>query len=174
MDFTYVATWAGFVYVAFCVDVFARVITGWRVSSSMSTDLVLDVLEMGIWQRQRQGHSIRGWCTTPTPGLSTPRSATPNVSPRPEPSLDRLGRRLLRQRDGRIDHRAVQDRADPQAGPWRNLDDVEIATLEWVDWFNNRRLFETIGNIPPSEAEATYYRSIEPFENVQMAQPSLH
>jgi putative transposase len=70
VDFTYVATWAGFVYVAFCIDVFSRMITGWRPAKSTTTDLVLDALEMGIWQRQRTGHHLRGWFTIPTPALA--------------------------------------------------------------------------------------------------------
>ena len=83
VDFTYVATWAGFVYVAFCIDVFSRMITGWRAAKSMTTDLVLDALEMGIWQRQRKATRSRGWSIIPTPVPNTPRSATPNGSPRP-------------------------------------------------------------------------------------------
>jgi putative transposase len=87
VDFTYVATWAGFVYVAFCIDVFSRMITGWRAAKSMTTDLVLDALEMGIWQRKRQGHDLQGLVHHSDAGSqpSTPRSATPSGSPRPAP-----------------------------------------------------------------------------------------
>jgi putative transposase len=91
VDFTYVATWAGFVYVAFCIDVFSRMIAGWRAARSMTTDLVLDALEMGIWQRKRQGHDLQGWCITATRAANTPRSATPNGSPKPA-SCPRSGR----------------------------------------------------------------------------------
>jgi len=83
VDFTYVATWSGLVYVAFCVDVYARMITGWQASKSMSTDLVLDAREMGIWQRARVGRSLQGLVHHSDPAASTPRSATPSGSPKP-------------------------------------------------------------------------------------------
>jgi putative transposase len=175
VDFTYVATWCGFVYVAFCVDVFARVITGWRVSASMSTDLVLDALEMGIWQRHRHGHSIQGLVHHSDAGSQytsiryTERLAEAGAKPSIGSVGDSYDNAMAESMIGLFKTEVIRRR-----GPWRNLDEVEIATLEWVDWFNNRRLFEALGNIPPAEAEATYYRTIEPSETVQMAQPSLH
>jgi putative transposase len=175
VDFTYVATWSGFVYVAFCVDVFARVITGWRVTSSMSTDLVLDALEMGIWQRQRHGHSVQGLVHHSDAGSQytsiryTERLAEAGARPSIGSIGDSYDNAMAESIIGLFKTEVIRRR-----GPWRNLDDVEIATLEWVDWFNNRRLFEALGNIPPTEAEATYYRTIQPSETVQMAQPSLY
>jgi putative transposase len=175
VDFTYVATWCGFVYVAFCIDVFARLITGWRVSSAMSTDLVLDALEMGIWQRQRQGRSIQGLVHHSDAGSQytsiryTERLAEAGAKPSIGSVGDSYDNAMAESIIGLFKTEVIRRR-----GPWRNIDDVEIATLEWVDWFNNRRLFEALGDIPPAEAEATYYRTTEPSETVQMAQPSLH
>jgi putative transposase len=175
VDFTYVATWSGFVYVAFCLDVFARVITGWRVSRSMSTDLVLDALEMGIWQRQRHGHSIQGLVHHSDAGSQytsiryTERLAEAGAKPSIGSIGDSYDNAMAESIIGLFKTEVIRRR-----GPWRGLDDVEIATLEWVDWFNQRRIFEAIGNCPPAENEATYYRNTEPSGSLQMAEHSLH
>jgi putative transposase len=175
VDFTYVATWSGFVYVAFCVDVFARVITGWRASRSMSTDLVLDALEMGIWQRARAGHSIQGLVHHSDAGSQytsisyTERLAEAGVKPSIGSVGDSYDNAMAESIIGLFKTEVIRRR-----GPWRNLDDVEIATLEWVDWFNNRRLFEALGNIPPAEAEATHYLTQHESETLEMSEPSLH
>jgi putative transposase len=175
VDFTYVATWSGFVYVAFCIDVFARVITGWRSSRSMSTDLVLDALEMGIWQRQRAGHSIQGLVHHSDAGsqYTSIRYSERLAEAGAKPSIGSVGdsydNAMAESIIGLFKTEVIRRR-----GPWRSLDDVEIATLEWVDWFNNRRLFEAIGNCPPAEIEANYYRTTEPSESLQMAEHSLH
>lgn len=169
VDFTYVATWSGFVYVAFCVDVFARAITGWRVSRSMSTDLVLDALEMGIWQRQRQGHSIQGLVHHSDAGsqYTSIRYSERLAEAGARPSIGSVGdsydNAMAESIIGLFKTEVIRRR-----GPWRSLDDVEMATLEWVDWFNNRRIYEAIGNCPPAELEATYYRTSEPSETLQM------
>lgn len=161
VDFTYVATWSGFVYVAFCVDVFARVITGWRVSRSMTTDLVLDALEMGIWQRQRQGHDVQGLVHHSDAGSQytsiryTERLAEAGAKPSIGSVGDSYDNAMAESIIGLFKTEVIRRR-----GPWRTLDDVEIATLEWVDWFNNRRLLEPIGNIPPAEAEANFYAAL--------------
>jgi putative transposase len=175
VDFTYVPTWSGFVYVAFCIDVFSRMITGWRASRSMKTDLVLDALEMGIWQRQRGGHSIQGLVHHSDAG-----SQYTSIR-----YTERLGEAGLRPSIGSVGDSYDNAMAETiiglfktelirRHGPWRGLDAVEIATLEWVDWFNNRRLFEAIGNIPPAEAETAYYATITPSENPRMAEQTLH
>jgi transposase InsO family protein len=154
-DITYVAAWTGFVYVAFVIDVFSRRIVGWRVASSMTTDLVLDALEQALWARKApQGlihHSDRG-----SQYLSiryTERLAAAGI----ESSVGRRGdsydNALAETLNGLFKTEVIHPRA-----PWRNRDAVEYATLEWVDWFNNRRLLEPIGNIPPAALEAAYYR----------------
>jgi putative transposase len=175
VDFTYVATWTGFVYVAFCFDVFARVITGWRVSSSMNTDLVLDALEMGIWQRRRHGHSIQGLVHHSDAGSQytsirySERLAEAGATPSIGSVGDSYDNAMAESIIGLFKTEVIRRR-----GPWRGLDPVEIATLEWVDWFNNRRLFEALGNIPPAEAEATYYRTNAASETLNLSQPTLH
>jgi transposase InsO family protein len=144
-DLTYVATWSGFVYVALVIDAFSRFLVGWQVSRSLRTDLALDALAMAIWRRQAQ---LRGWSITrtgqPIPVCPLHRTLGRGGSGH----LGGLARRQLRQRPGRDDHRAVQDRPGPPAWPLEGLDEVEYATLEWVDWFNHRRLLEPIGHVP--------------------------
>ncbi|MEO1198392.1 MAG: IS3 family transposase [Pseudomonadota bacterium] len=154
-DFTYVATWAGFVYVAFVIDAFARRIVGWRVSSSMQAGFVLDALEQALYDRrplQNNGlihHSDRGVQYVSI--KYTERLAEAGI----EPSVGSVGNSydnaLAESVIGLFKTKVIRRR-----GPWRGLDVVEFATLEWVDWFNNRRLLEPIGNIPPAEAEARY------------------
>ena len=155
-DFTDVATWAGFVYVAFVIDVFARRIIGWRAARSMHTDLVLDALEQALCARSGiKGvvhHSDRG-CQYLSIRYSE-RLAEAGI----EPSVGSLGdsydNALAETIIGLYKTEVIHRR-----GPWRQVDAVEYATLEWVDWFNHRRLLEPIGNVPPAELEATYYHS---------------
>jgi putative transposase len=154
-DFTYVATWSGVVFVAFVVDVFARRIVGWRVASSMRTDLVLDALEQALWSRTgTEGlvhHSDRG-----SQYLSiryTERLAEAGVESSVGTVGDSYENALAESIIGLFKTEIIRRR-----GPWRHIDAVEYATLDWVDWFNNRRLLEPIGNIPPAELEAAYYR----------------
>lgn len=155
-DFTYVATWSGFVYVAFVIDVFARCIVGWRVSRSMQTDLVLDALEQALHARQVGDglihHSDRG-CQY----LSiryTERLQEVGVEPSVGSTGDSYDNAMAESIIGLYKTEVIHAR-----GPWRSLDAVEYATLEWVDWFNNRRLLEPIGYVPPAEFEQEYYRS---------------
>jgi len=157
-DITFVATWAGFVYVAFVVDVFARRIVGWRVANTMRTDLVLDALEQALWSRTgTQGlvhHSDRG-----SQYLSiryTERLAEAGVESSVGSVGDSYDNALAETINGLYKTEVIRRR-----GPWRHIDDVEYATLEWVDWFNNRRLLEPIGNVPPAEFEQAYYRQLE-------------
>ena len=157
-DFTYVATWSGFVYVAFVIDVYARCIVGWRVATSMRTTLVLDALEQALWARKhRQGlihHSDRG-----SQYLSiryTERMADEGINASVGTTGDSYDNALAETIIGLFKTEVIHHR-----GPWRGLDAVEYATLEWVDWFNNRRLLEPIGNVPPAERERTYYRQLE-------------
>ena len=156
-DFTYVPTWQGFVYVVFVIDVYARFIVGWRVSTSMQTDFVLDALEQALYARkpQRGGalthHSDRG-----SQYVSHPLQRAASRSR--HRTVCGQQRRQLRSRPGRDDQRLVQGRADSRRGPWKTREAVELATLEWVSWFNHHRLLAPIGYIPPAEAEANYWR----------------
>jgi putative transposase len=157
-DFTYVATWAGFVYAAFVIDVFSRRVIGWRVSRSMHTDLVLDALEQALWSRSRAKgvvhHSDRGsqYLSIRYTERLTQAGAEPSVGSVGDSFDNALAETIIGLYKAEVIHRR---------GPWRKLDDVEYATLEWVDWFNNRRLLESIGNLPPSEFELLYYRQLD-------------
>jgi transposase InsO family protein len=155
-DFTYVATWHGFVYVAFVIDVFARRIVGWRVSASLKTDFVLDALEQAIYARCGTTptglvhHSDRG-----TQYLSmryTDRLADEGIAPSVGSRGDSYDNALAESVIGLFKTEVIHRR-----GPWRRLETVEFATLEWVDWFNTRRLLEPLGYVPPAEYEARYY-----------------
>ena len=159
-DFTYVSTWQGWLYVAFVIDVFARRIVGWRVSSSMHTDFVLDALEQALYARQpeRDGalihHSDRG--SQYVSIRYSERLAEAGIEPSVGSKGDSYDNALAETINGLYKAEVIHRR-----GPWRNVEAVEFTTLEWVDWFNNRRLLEPIGNIPPAEAEARYYALIE-------------
>ncbi len=150
-DFTYVVIWSGFVYVAFVIDVYARCIVGWRVATSMKTELVLDALEQALWARKRrQGlihHSDRG------SHRYTERMADEGIDASVSTTGDSYDNALAETIIGLFKTEVIHHR-----GPWKGLDAVEYATLEWVDWFNNRRLLEPIGNVPPAEREMVYYR----------------
>jgi putative transposase len=154
-DFTFVATWQGFVYVAFVIDVFARRIVGWRVSASARTDFVLDALEQALYERQpaRQDglihHSDRGVQYVSI--RYTERLVEAGIEPSVGSAGDSYDNALAETINGLYKAEVIHRR-----GPWRNLQAVEMATLEWVDWFNHRRLLEPIGNMPPAELEAAY------------------
>ena len=157
-DITFVATWSGFVYVAFVIDVFARRIVGWRVSRSLKTALVLDALEQALWSRTHiEGlvhHSDRG-CQY----LSI-RYSDKLVEAGIDASVGSVGdsydNALAETINGLYKTEVIRHR-----GPWKNIDEVEYATLDWVDWFNHRRILEPIGNIPPVEYELMYYQQLE-------------
>ena len=157
-DFTYVATWTGFVYVAFVIDVFARRVIGWRVAKSMQTDLVLDALEQALWARSGvEGvihHSDRGsqYLSIRYSERMTDAGVEPSVGTTGDSYDNALAETII----GLYKTEVIYHR-----GPWRTIDTVEYATLEWVDWFNNRRLLESIGNIPPAEFEMAFYREHE-------------
>ena len=177
-DITYVATWSGFVYVAFVIDVFSRTIVGWRASTSLRTDLALDALEQAIWARlehpgtsQRVGDGSLGTVTTPEAGLIhhsdhgsqylsiryTERLAEAGIEPSVGTVGDSYDNSMAESVIGLFKAEVIR-----MQGPWRGLDPVEFATLVWVDWWNNRRLLEPIGDIPPAEKEANYYRQHTP------------
>lgn len=154
-DFSYVATWAGKVYVAFVIDAFARRIVGWRVSRSMETQFVLDALEQALHDRRPTDdtglihHSDRG--SQYVSIKYTERLADAGIEPSVGSVGDSYDNALAETVIGLFKTEVIHRR-----GPWRSLDAVELATLEWVDWFNNRRLLEPIGNVPPAEAEARF------------------
>lgn len=158
-DFTYVSTWQGFVYVAFVIDVFARRIVGWRVSSSMRTDFVLDALEQALYARQPEHdealihHSDRG--SQYVSIKYSERLAEAGIEPSVGSKGDSYDNALAETINGLYKAELIHRRA-----PWKTREAVELATLEWVCWFNHHRLLEPIGHIPPAEAEMNYYRQL--------------
>ena len=159
-DFTYVATWGGFVYVAFVIDAYARRIVGWRVSRTAHTAFVLDALEQALHDRRPlQGRGLVHHSDRGSQYLAlryTERLAEAGVELSVGSVGDSYDNALAETING-LDKAEVIHRR----GPWRSFEAVEFATLEWVDWFNTRRLLEPIGNVPPAEAEARYYAQAE-------------
>jgi transposase InsO family protein len=159
-DFTYVSTWAGFVYVAFVIDAYARRIVGWRVSRTAHASFVLDALEQALHERRparKTGlvhHSDRG--SQYVSIRYTERLAEAGIEPSVGSVGDSYDNALAETINGLYKAEVIHRR-----GPWRSFEAVEFATLTWVDWFNNRRLLEPIGNIPPAEAEQRYYAMLD-------------
>ena len=159
-DLAYVATWQGFVYVAFVIDAFARRIIGWRVSRTAHAGFVLDALEQALHDRRPIGgdglvhHSDRGVQYVSI--KYTERLAEAGIEPSVGSVGDSYDNALAETINALYKTEVIRQR-----WPWRNLEDVEFATLEWVDWFNDRRILEPIGNIPPAEAEARYFAQAE-------------
>jgi len=153
-DFTYVVTWSGWVFVAFVIDVFSRMIVGWRAATSMSASLVLDALEQAIWARRITGglihHSDRG--SQYLAITYTERLAEAGIEASVGSVGDAYDNALAETVNGLFKTEVIRKR-----GPWRNLEAVEYATPGWVHWFNSRRLLSSIGNIPPAEYEQMYY-----------------
>ena len=158
-DFTYVSTWQGWLYVAFVIDVFARRIVGWRVSSSMRTDFVLDALEQALYARQPERdsslvhHSDRG--SQYVSIRYSERLAEAGIEPSVGSKGDSYDNALAETINGLYKAELIHRRA-----PWKTKEAVELATLQWVAWFNDHRLLEPIGYIPPAEAEANYYQQL--------------
>jgi putative transposase len=158
-DLTYVSTWSGFAYVAFVIDAYARRILGWRVAATTATSMVLDAIEQAIWTRQKEGtidlktvvhHTDRG--SQYTSIRFTERLAEAGI----QPSVGAVGssydNALAETINGLYKTELIRPRK-----PWRTTEEVELATAEWVDWFNNDRLYEHCGDIPPVELETAYY-----------------
>jgi putative transposase len=171
-DLTYVATWSGFVYVAFIIDAFSRFLVGWQATRSLRTDLALDALEMAIWRRQAQldglvHHSDRGsqYLSIRYTERLAEAGAVTSVGSRGDSFDNALAETII----GLYKTELIRCR-----GPWKGLDDVEYATLEWVDWFNHRRLLEPIGHVPPAEFEVAYWRREPPRRAAGLKDPSLH
>ena len=156
-DFTYVSTWQGWLYVAFVVDVFARRIVGWRVSTAMTTDFVLDALEQALYDRPPTSqdtlihHSDRG--SQYVSIRYSERLAEAGIAPSVGSRGDSYDNAMAETINGLYKAELIHRR-----GPWKTRESVELATLEWVSWFNRQRLMEPLGYIPPAEAEANYYR----------------
>lgn len=159
-DFTYVSTWQGWLYVAFVIDVFARRIVGWRVASTMNTDFVLDALEQALYARrgERDGqlihHSDRGAQYVSI--RYSERLAEAGIEPSVGSRGDSYDNALAETINGLYKAEVIHRR-----GPWKTKDAVEMATLEWVAWFNNHRLMAALNYVPPAEFEANYYRDLE-------------
>ena len=161
-------TWAGFVYVAFIVDVFAQRIVAWHAATDKRTDLVMTPLRMALWDRDRDGHPVAARRADPSPRRRQPIHVDPvHRAPRPrgDRTLDRHRRRRLRQRpDGERSSACSRPSASAPpsstTGPTRPLADVEYATAGWVDWYNNRRLHSTLGMLPPAEYEQAHYAAL--------------
>jgi putative transposase len=171
-DLTYVRTWAGFVYVSFVFDAYSRFIVGWQAATHLRTDLALDALEMALWRRREDvsglvHHSDRGvqYLSIRYTERLAEAGAVTSVGSRGDAYDNALAESVI----GLFKTELIR-----KQGPWKNLDDVEFATLEWVDWFNHRRLLEPIGHVPPAEFEKEYYRQATSREEEALKQTSLH
>jgi putative transposase len=158
-DFTYVSTWQGWMFVAFIVDVFARRIVGWQISNSMRTDFVLDALEQALYERQPEDseglihHSDRG--SQYVSIRYSERLAEAGIEPSVGSRGDSYDNALAETINGLYKAELIHRRA-----PWKTKESLELATLQWVHWFNHQRLLESIGYIPPAEAEANYWQQL--------------
>jgi putative transposase len=156
-DLTYVATWRGFVYVAFVIDVFSRRIVGWRASTSLRSDLALDALEQALYDRETDGqlvhHSDRGvqYLSIRYTERLAEAGIEPSVGSRGDSYDNALAETVIGLYKTEVIHRD---------GPWRGFDEVEFATLEWVAWFNTQRLLEPLGYVPPAEYEEQFHRAV--------------
>jgi putative transposase len=158
-DLTYVSTWSGWVYVAFVVDAYARRILGWRTATTMTTGIVLDAVEQAIWTRTRAGisdlaglvhHNDRG--SQYTSIRFSERLAEAGIAASVGSVGDSFDNALAETINGLYKTELIKPRK-----PWRSVEEVELATAEWIDWFNHRRLYEYCGDIPPAELEAAHY-----------------
>ena len=171
-DITYVSTWSGWVYVAFVTDAYARRILGWRTSTSMTTQLVLDAVEHAIWTRGRHGVADLGGVIHHTDAGRQYTSvrfsehlAEAGISASVGSVGDSFDNALAETINGLYKTELIKHR-----GPWRTVEQVEYATAEWVDWFNHRRLYEYCGDVPPAELENAYYRQTQPRHPVGSAE----
>jgi putative transposase len=155
-DLTYVATWRGFAYVAFVIDVFSRRIVGWRATSSLRSDLALDALEQALYDRETDAGLVHhsDWGVQYLSIRYTERLAEAGIEPSVGSRGDSYDNALAESVIGLFKTELIR-----QTGPWRGLDEVEYATLEWVAWFNTQRLLEPLGYLPPAEYEEQYHRA---------------
>jgi putative transposase len=174
-DITYCRTFAGWVYAAFVIDVFSRRVVGWQLSKSLRTDLALDALEMGIWTRRRAGRDLGGLIHHSDKGVQylavryTQRLAEAGAVASVGSTGDSYDNALAEAFNSLFKAELVRNR-----GPWKGIDDLEIAVAEYIDWFNHRRLHGEIGFVPPAEHEDTFYRHNTAATTVAASVPSLH
>jgi putative transposase len=172
-DLTYVRTWAGFVYVAFVFDVYSRFIVGWQAANNLRTDLALDALERALWQRKGAGESLVHHSDRGVQYLSiryTERLDEAGIETSVGSRGDSYDNAMAESVIGLYKAEVIR-----HEGPWKGLEEVEFATLEWVDWFNNVRLLEPIGYVPPAEFEEAYYaHAAAAEEEARLKQESLH
>jgi len=174
-DITYVATWTGFVYVAFVLDLYSRRVVGWRVSNSLRTDLALDALEHGLWQRQREQRDVTGLVHHSDRGVQylairySERLAAAGAVASVGSKGDSYDNAAAESLNGLYKTELIRRR-----GPWKSLEEVEFATMEWIDWYNHHRLHSWCGDIPPAEHEALHYRQNTDTDITASAEPSLH
>ncbi|KTR39199.1 hypothetical protein NS263_11000 [Curtobacterium oceanosedimentum] len=174
-DITYIRTFSGWVYAAFVTDVFSRRIVGWQLSRNMRTDLVLDALEMGIWTRQREGRDLSQLVHHSDRGVQyrairyTDRLAEAGAVASVGSTGDSYDNALAEAVNSIFKAELIRNR-----GPWRGLEDLEIATLEYIDWFNHRRLHGELRMVPPVEFEHDHYQHEPAPTTVKAALPSLH
>lgn len=176
VDFTYVPTWSRMAFTAFVTDVYSRRIVGWRSMDRMPTDLPLDALGMALWIRDRAGEESPASSSIRTPDRNTPRCATPSASrtsapsPRSEPSATATTVNALAETVVGL-YKTECVKID---GPFRTVDELELATLSWVHWFNENRLHSSIGYLTPIEKKNEYYREINPQRQPTLGQLALH
>ena len=174
-DLTYVATWSGFVYVAFVMDAFSRRVVGWRASTSLRTDLALDALEMAIWTRGKDNADLSGLVHHSDRGVQylairyTERLAAAGALTSVGSKGDSFDNAAAESLNGLFKTELIR-----RGGPWKGLDDVELATLEWVDWYNHRRLHSYCDNLPPAEFEHLHYRQTVSSDTIKPVEHSLH
>jgi len=174
-DITYCRTFAGWVYAAFVTDVYSRRVVGWQLSRSLRTDLALDALEMGIWTRRRNGRDLGGLVHHSDKGVQyvavryTQRLAEAGAVASVGSTGDSYDNALAEAFNSLFKAELVRNR-----GPWKGIDDLEIATAEYIDWFNHRRLHGEIGLVPPAELEDDFYRHNPAATTVAASVPSLH
>jgi putative transposase len=174
-DITYCRTFSGWAYAAFVIDVFSRRVVGWQLSKSLRTDLALDALEMGIWTRHREGRDVTGLTHHSDKGVQyvavryTQRLAEAGAVASVGSTGDSYDNALAEAFNSLFKAELVRNR-----GPWKSIDDLEIAVAEYIDWFNHRRLHGEIGLVPPAEHEANHYRHNTAPTTVEASVPSLH
>ena len=175
VDFTYVPTWAGMAFTAFVSDAYSRRIVGWRTAASMPTELPLDALEMALWTRARAGEDVAGVIHHSDAGsqYTAIRYSDRLLDAGAVASIGTVGDSYDNaQAESLIG--LYKTECTKREGPWRGVDDLELATLSWVHWFNENRLHSSIGNLPPLEYEAAYYRQNDPAQQPLPGELSLH
>ncbi len=174
-DITYCRTFAGWVYAAFVIDVYSRRVVGWQLSKSLRTDLALDALEMGLWTREHAGHDVTGVIAHSDKGVQylavryTQRLAEAGAVASVGSTGDSYDNALAEAFNSLFKAELVRNK-----GPWKNIDDLELAFAEYIDWFNHRRLHGEIGLVPPAEYEDNHYRHNKTPTTVEASVQSLH